>query len=986
MQMKPKKQGYGPEIDAPSSHLWVGNLPPDVTESELTELFGKHGLLDGITCYASRSYAFVYYKRAEDAASAKDALQGFLINGNSIKIEFAKPAKPSKHVWVGGFGSSVTKEKLEEEFSKFGKIEDFKFIRDRNTALVDFTRLEDASAAVKNMNGLQIGDDRIRVDFLRSHPAKRDQSEFHDIGNAQFKGVGGFDSSWINPDIIRNYPEPTYSGHKRQQPSQPFGGRKAGQPSKVLWVGYPPSVMIDEEMLNNAMILYGEIERIKCFPARHYSFVEFRSVEEARRAKEALQGRLFNDPRISIMFSNSDSAPGKDFGPPYPGFRGQRPDMFGNEFPFGPPLMDVFPSNRAMMPSSLHGPPNGVLGPGMPRPFGPRGAMDPLIPTPDLHEPNMLSTMSELTANAPVNQRKLSPSAAGLLPPPAFSGRSYKTTGWDVLDPNQFPRESKRSRIGGPTSFHDPLTTGKGDEYIASDQPYSAGSQFIGGSLARAQGDYGLSPPDMGGAKGNVMGRASEDFIWRGVIAKGGNPVCHARCIPMGKGLECELPEVVNCSARTGLEMLAKHYAGAIGFDIVFFLPDSEDDFANYTEFLRYLGSKNRAGVAKLDDGTTLFLVPPSDFLTDVLKVTGPERLYGVVLKLPQQLPGGPPLPQPVHQPLPHIQQSESQLGPPTHDYVASEKELVGNMDYGRSVHDDAALHSRASFPNASVSQDQSNEGVPSTPQPAVTLTPELIATLHAFLPANSQSSVTQSAQPLLNSSTTGQSQPHSANEKGAFSQGWNQQPQVIDPTGQSLQFGAQGYSNAPLAPNFQSYASNVNIGSHPVSVPAANMQMQNPVYNLQEQGSRPPSVHPGAAPSQQFLPPMQNMQHYPSEVPHNMQKSYGMVHGAPVGSYGIVSQQHTDPGSYPNQVSGANFSRPEIMLPASAGSMNSESLNPPERSQTLPSGVGQGSSEVEGDKNQRYQSTLQFAASLLLQIQQQQQQQQGSSQMGNQQ
>jgi len=73
-------------------------------------------------------------------------------------------------------------------------------------------------------------------------------------------------------------------------------------------------------------------------------------------------------------------------------------------------------------------------------------------------------------------------------------------------------------------------------------------------------------------------------------------------------------PEVVNCSARTGLDMLTKHYADAIGFDIVFFLPDSEDDFASYTEFLHYLGAKSRAGVAKFDDGTTLFLVPPSDF------------------------------------------------------------------------------------------------------------------------------------------------------------------------------------------------------------------------------------------------------------------------------------------------------------------------------------------------------------------------------------
>lgn len=81
--------------------------------------------------------------------------------------------------------------------------------------------------------------------------------------------------------------------------------------------------------------------------------------------------------------------------------------------------------------------------------------------------------------------------------------------------------------------------------------------------------------------------------------------------------------------------MLEKHYADAIGFDIVYFLPDSEDDFASYTEFLQYMGDRDRAGVVKFGDGTTLFLVPPSDFLRTVLKVSGPARLYGVVLKFP---------------------------------------------------------------------------------------------------------------------------------------------------------------------------------------------------------------------------------------------------------------------------------------------------------------------------------------------------------------
>lgn len=74
---------------------------------------------------------------------------------------------------MGGFGSFVIKEKLEEELSKFGKIEEFKFIRDRNIVFVDFVRVEDVFVAVKNLNGLRIGGDRIRVDFFRLYFLRR---------------------------------------------------------------------------------------------------------------------------------------------------------------------------------------------------------------------------------------------------------------------------------------------------------------------------------------------------------------------------------------------------------------------------------------------------------------------------------------------------------------------------------------------------------------------------------------------------------------------------------------------------------------------------------------------------------------------------------------------------------------------------------------------------------------------------------------------
>lgn len=70
-------------------------------------------------------------------------------------------------MWVGGISQIISKEELEEEFCKFGKIEDFKFLRDRNTAFVEYSKMEDASLAMRSLNGKLIGGELIRVDFLR---------------------------------------------------------------------------------------------------------------------------------------------------------------------------------------------------------------------------------------------------------------------------------------------------------------------------------------------------------------------------------------------------------------------------------------------------------------------------------------------------------------------------------------------------------------------------------------------------------------------------------------------------------------------------------------------------------------------------------------------------------------------------------------------------------------------------------------------------
>lgn len=98
----PKKQSGGrKETDedeaAPSHNLWVGNLSPETTDSDLMSVFAKHGALDSATTYSSRNYAFVYFKSPEDARAAKEALQGHIICGSAIRIEFARPVRSLPH-------------------------------------------------------------------------------------------------------------------------------------------------------------------------------------------------------------------------------------------------------------------------------------------------------------------------------------------------------------------------------------------------------------------------------------------------------------------------------------------------------------------------------------------------------------------------------------------------------------------------------------------------------------------------------------------------------------------------------------------------------------------------------------------------------------------------------------------------------------------------------------------------------------------------
>ncbi|KAJ9558700.1 LOW QUALITY PROTEIN: hypothetical protein OSB04_013314 [Centaurea solstitialis] len=980
--------------DTVSCNLWVGNLSPDVSDSDLRNLFAKHGFVENIVCYSSRNYAFVYFKGAEDAKRARDSLQGFILRGNPLKIDFAKPfdddlidnpfshaelvqgmilnaelvmicgvvamelvipvllgfnggallkhalllqmwsiAKPCKSLWVSGISTSVSKEDLEADFSKFGKIEDFKYHWDKNTAYIDYCRLEDASKALKAMNGKQKGGTVIRVDYLRSNPRRaiKDKRAFivlgldkfildnkgfhlnalfnsnqivnyahqfvlHDQGpdfneskeGQHFRSMG-LVSPWLPQDPVRNYTDPLHYGSNRSQPVMPSEGRKGDgeQPSKVLLISYPPVVHIDEQMLHNAMILFGEIERIRSFPSRYCSFVEFRSVEEAQLAKEGLQGKLFNDSRISITFSINDLALNQHPNGFPPGIGGPRPDAFFNEMPFQAPQLDAIgqPMVRPFAPHGIGGPVTSM------RPFAPSGSfVPPILPGPEfgVSEPNSTNPIGG-------HNWRSSPSNGMLSSPSVSINPSTKPTpgSWDVYDSNQIQREPKRLRTGNAAPFKE-----TNDRVLPTDQ-------ICRGPLEHKTDKWK-----------SRIGRPHVDYLWRGVIAKGGIPVCHARCVPVGDWIGYEIPEIVNCSARTGLDLLSKHYADAIGFDISFFLPDSEEDFASYTELLRYLGDHNRAGVAKFDDGTTLFLVPPSEFLTTVLKVSGPERLYGVVLKFPQHASdskSGPSLSHPQHIDKPH--------GPPQnkHDVVLHDEKIPQNTYNAPYV-----------VPPVTST---------CTTQAGLSLTPELVATLASLTKINSNglqpAANTVIGGPLVSSVASDERQFQGRNDYETSNLAGPYVQQVGSP------FQSQAYpSNAVGDPNFS-----VTHKSH----------NQGLSFNHQT----PQGVQFG-------LPNMQAAQQYQLDYSQDMRTDSGFQKNAdasPLMHPGVNAVTSS------GQVYGTNFYEPHNMVPP--GVENSGMHLPEQMQQPVAPFHGAGQQTMDAEKNERYQSTLQFAANLLLQIHQ---------------
>ncbi|MDH4157936.1 MAG: RNA-binding protein [candidate division Zixibacteria bacterium] len=75
------------------SKLYVGNLSYSVTNEQLQELFNNYGGVKEINIIEGKGFGFVEMSDTEGAEKAKEALDGSVFEGRTLKVDEARPPK-----------------------------------------------------------------------------------------------------------------------------------------------------------------------------------------------------------------------------------------------------------------------------------------------------------------------------------------------------------------------------------------------------------------------------------------------------------------------------------------------------------------------------------------------------------------------------------------------------------------------------------------------------------------------------------------------------------------------------------------------------------------------------------------------------------------------------------------------------------------------------------------------------------------------------
>lgn len=170
--------------DSNYGRVYVGGLPPDITEGEVFDHFAENFAVHKAKMTGATTAA-VLFDRSVNLNSVVAMMDSSIIEGGSfisVKVDrndpFAQPraTRPSNRVVVDGFSGNVGAQDIRDYFSQAGNVRQVVF-RGSKLALVCFTSPEEAQRAVKMFDKSIITGDVTAVDVRQESNLDFQQSE-----------------------------------------------------------------------------------------------------------------------------------------------------------------------------------------------------------------------------------------------------------------------------------------------------------------------------------------------------------------------------------------------------------------------------------------------------------------------------------------------------------------------------------------------------------------------------------------------------------------------------------------------------------------------------------------------------------------------------------------------------------------------------------------------------------------------------------------
>ncbi|KAJ0989731.1 hypothetical protein J5N97_008087 [Dioscorea zingiberensis] len=546
---------------------------------------------------------------------------------------------PSKGLWIGNLSRNISGSALWELCRRFGDMDHMAFDPGQSYAFVNYMKEEDAVDAFRGLQGVVFEGVPLHIKFVKGN----EESPRYNDKRCSIKLDGSSLSRDIKP--FHPCPEKTFDNSK---------GTENSDPCEILQIEFPPSVTVDELNLWRVFSPFGAIQMVTTFPGRTYAFVRYKCLVAACRAKEALHGKLFNNPDIHIYFARSEVAAElrrsgsaikafhgeRKFDSPNAGFHVASPQNFSSFQRKSEDAGDIGGLHLRSGAGSSSGhirlqEPDSQrrMSEDVPEPYSPTKPGIGLfhdLPF-DRRQKHPFSNDTEVAKDDTYHHTVKKLNAASFLDQklPEYTYSEFKQQKAIIVQPNSFPNLlAPRSSIQGESDYaecgYDPDFPGNlPHSHAEIDHNYWKPSDAINaGPALQSLADKSLQ----------MKPSLSEEWKWEGTITKCGIPACHVRCFPVGRVLDFMLPEFLDCTAMMRLDVLAKYYNKAMSSWVVFFVPVTDSDFFSYNKFRKFLIGKQQAAVGALGEQMTLFIVPPSEFSENVLKVPGKVSISGVIL------------------------------------------------------------------------------------------------------------------------------------------------------------------------------------------------------------------------------------------------------------------------------------------------------------------------------------------------------------------